>query len=40
MCRSQAGCAMTGQTETLFALSNGFLGIRGSFEEAEPSFRP
>jgi alpha,alpha-trehalose phosphorylase len=28
------------QTETLFALSNGFLGIRGSFEEGEPSFRP
>jgi alpha,alpha-trehalose phosphorylase len=28
------------QTETLFALSNGFLGIRASFEEGEPSFRP
>ncbi|MBV9415284.1 MAG: beta-phosphoglucomutase family hydrolase [Solirubrobacterales bacterium] len=27
------------QTETLFAVSNGFLGIRGSFEEGEPSFR-
>jgi alpha,alpha-trehalose phosphorylase len=27
------------QTETLFALSNGFLGIRGSFEEREPSYR-
>jgi alpha,alpha-trehalose phosphorylase len=28
------------QTETLFALSNGFLGIRGSFEEGEPSYQP
>jgi alpha,alpha-trehalose phosphorylase len=28
------------QTETLFALSNGFLGIRGSFDEGEPSFSP
>jgi alpha,alpha-trehalose phosphorylase len=28
------------QTETLFALSNGFLGIRGTFEEGEPSYRP
>ena len=28
------------QTETLFALSNGFLGIRASFEEAEPSYHP
>jgi alpha,alpha-trehalose phosphorylase len=28
------------QTETLFALSNGFLGIRASFEEGEPSGRP
>ena len=28
------------QTETLFALSNGYLGIRASFEEGEPSFRP
>ena len=28
------------QTETLFALSNGFLGLRGSFEEGEPSYRP
>jgi alpha,alpha-trehalose phosphorylase len=27
------------QTETLFALSNGFLGIRGSFEEGEPRYR-
>jgi alpha,alpha-trehalose phosphorylase len=28
------------QTETLFALSNGFLGIRASFEEGEPSYHP
>jgi alpha,alpha-trehalose phosphorylase len=28
------------QTETLFALSNGFLGIRGAFEEGEPLYRP
>jgi alpha,alpha-trehalose phosphorylase len=28
------------QTETMFALSNGFLGIRASFEEGEPSYRP
>jgi HAD superfamily hydrolase (TIGR01509 family) len=28
------------QTETLFAVSNGFLGIRGSFEEGEPLYRP
>jgi alpha,alpha-trehalose phosphorylase len=28
------------QTETLFALSNGFLGMRGSFEEGEPSYQP
>jgi alpha,alpha-trehalose phosphorylase len=28
------------QTETLFSVSNGFLGIRGSFEEDEPSYRP
>jgi alpha,alpha-trehalose phosphorylase len=28
------------QTETLFALSNGFLGIRASFEEGEPSYQP
>ncbi|MFD0857072.1 glycoside hydrolase family 65 protein, partial [Actinomadura adrarensis] len=28
----------TEQTETLFALSNGFLGIRASFEEGEPSY--
>ena len=27
------------QTETLFAVSNGFLGIRGSFEEGEPSYQ-
>ncbi|MET8151297.1 HAD family hydrolase [Actinoplanes sp. NPDC049668] len=28
------------QTETLFAVSNGFLGIRASFEEGQPSYRP
>ncbi|GIG20672.1 hypothetical protein Cch01nite_13960 [Cellulomonas chitinilytica] len=28
------------QTETLFALSNGYLGIRGSFEEGTPSLTP
>lgn len=28
-----------GQTETLFALSNGYLGIRGAFEEETPSFQ-
>ena len=28
------------QTESLFALSNGYLGIRGSFEEGEPSYHP
>jgi len=28
-----------GQTETLFAVSNGYLGIRGSFEETTPSFQ-
>jgi alpha,alpha-trehalose phosphorylase len=28
------------QTETLFALSNGYLGLRGSFDEGEPTYRP
>lgn len=28
------------QTESLFALSNGFLGIRGTFEEGEPRYQP
>lgn len=28
------------QTETLFALSNGYLGIRGPFKEGEPSYQP
>ena len=28
------------QTETLFALSNGYLGMRGSFDEGVPSFQP
>lgn len=32
--------AFVEQTETLFALSNGYLGIRGAFEEATPSFTP
>jgi len=27
-----------GQTETLFALSNGYVGIRGTFEEGRPVF--
>ncbi len=29
-----------GQTETLFSLSNGYLGLRGSFDEGEPAFQP
>jgi alpha,alpha-trehalose phosphorylase len=29
-----------GQTETLFAVANGYLGIRGSFEEGVPQFHP
>jgi alpha,alpha-trehalose phosphorylase len=28
------------QTETLFALGNGYLGIRGSFDEGEPVYAP
>jgi alpha,alpha-trehalose phosphorylase len=28
------------QTETLFAVANGFLGIRGAFEEGAPSYQP
>jgi len=28
------------QTETLLALSNGYLGVRASFEEGEPSYHP
>lgn len=28
------------QTETMFALSNGYLGIRAAFEEGEPSYHP
>jgi alpha,alpha-trehalose phosphorylase len=32
--------ASIAQTESLFALANGFLGIRGAFEEGEPFFRP
>jgi alpha,alpha-trehalose phosphorylase len=30
----------TGQTETLFALGNGFLGLRGSHDEGTPSYMP
>src|SRR5262249_27368978 len=29
-----------GQAETMFALSNGYLGIRGMFEEGTPVFEP
>jgi alpha,alpha-trehalose phosphorylase len=32
--------AYTEQTETLFAVANGYLGIRGSFEEGAPSYQP
>lgn len=32
--------AMTAVTETLFALGNGFLGIRGGFEEGRPNVAP
>ncbi|MFZ4585229.1 MAG: glycoside hydrolase family 65 protein [Acidimicrobiia bacterium] len=28
------------RSETLFALSNGFIGVRGTLEEREPSYRP
>ncbi|WP_246050962.1 glycoside hydrolase family 65 protein [Nocardioides guangzhouensis] len=28
------------QTEALFALSNGFVGVRGSFDEGAPAYRP
>ena len=28
------------QTESLLAVSNGYLGIRGAFEEGDPSYRP
>ena len=27
-----------GQTETLFSTSNGYIGIRGVFEEGQPSY--
>ncbi len=30
----------TEQTETLFAVANGYLGMRGSFEEGAPSYQP
>lgn len=29
-----------GRTESLFAVSNGYLGIRGAHEEGEPAYRP
>src|SRR5262245_26147622 len=29
-----------GRTESLFAVSNGFIGIRGTHEEGEPAYRP
>jgi len=29
-----------GQMETLFALSNGYLGMRGTFDEATPAINP
>jgi alpha,alpha-trehalose phosphorylase len=29
-----------GRTESLFAVSNGFLGIRGTHEEGQPTYRP
>ncbi|MEV5551352.1 beta-phosphoglucomutase family hydrolase [Streptomyces sp. NPDC052309] len=29
-----------GRTESLFAVSNGYIGIRGSHEEGEPAYRP
>src|SRR5262245_41839957 len=29
-----------GRTESLFAVSNGYLGIRGTHEEGEPAYRP
>ena len=31
---------MTAVTETLFALGNGFLGVRGAFEEGRPNVSP
>ena len=31
---------MLGRTETLFALSNGHIGMRGTFEEGEPVDHP
>src|SRR3712207_9394606 len=29
-----------GRTESLFAVSNGYIGIRGTHEEGEPAYRP
>src|SRR5204863_1115952 len=31
---------LLGQTESIFALSNGHIGLRGNLEEGEPSFAP
>ena len=31
---------LLGQTESIFALSNGHIGLRGNLEEGEPSFTP
>ena len=31
---------LLGQTETIFALSNGHIGLRGNLEEGEPSYTP
>ena len=31
---------LLGQTESIFALSNGHIGLRGNLEEGEPAFTP
>ena len=31
---------LLGQTESIFALSNGHIGLRGNLEVGEPSFTP
>ncbi len=36
----QAGLDLIGQEETMFALSNGYLGMRGTFDEGEPVHDP
>lgn len=40
LCLTAPAPDLVSQIETLFALSNGYLGIRGSVEEGSPSFRP